>query len=1401
MASTEPEATPTDHEEAHARLLPQLGTILRSLFSTTAGRTVVTLAIGLFLIIVGTAYGQVRLNRWNQPFYDAISRRDFYSFLYQLGVFCLIAGSLLILNVTQAWVQETLKLKLREGLVRDLLHRWMQPGRALMLAHSGSMGVNPDQRMHEDASRLCELSTDLGSGLLQSSILLITFIGVLWVLSRRFVFHWGEREYALPGYMVWAAIVYALFGSFLSYRVGRTLIPRNAERYGREADLRFSLVRVNEHLDGISLAHGEEGELRRVELHLNGVLLAMRRLVTGLTNLTWVTAGFGWITIVAPIIVASPLYFEGTLSFGGMMQAAAAFSQAQSSLSWFVNNFRTIADWRAILLRVANFRRALLTADAVAPEESRIEYAEGPAGSIVLENLQVSAGKEHDQLAEPRVELHAGERLLIIAEPGTGKTRLFRALAGLWPWGSGRVTRPAGEQIVYLPRGTPYLPRGTLREVLAYPAGTESFDVAAYAVALRRVGLDRLVPLLDETHRWDRELSQEEQFGLAFARIVLHRPRWLIVDDTLGSLDDETLQRVIDIFSHELQGTGVIHIGSAAARDPLFSRVAHLVRPPRAGRFPRSIALVLLIVLCWPMLSRAAAPEQTFGFTAPTLLNDAHTSMLMRDLAVRVLPVYSDRDHLRYLTNLSALQMVAGDYTAAYATRQDLRAQLHGATGASPEQSVIYDIFAHTEDLVQRTRLPFGQAFARSFNDVMPKLNDLTDYTVSSWFGTPLSVYQSELQDQLQAVRNRRTITLPEALQLVWAYLAYEVHLSTGPQADELIAADQQTRYVIDDDVLIHLPNGVRIAGMLVRPRGARPLPTLLEFTIYPYPDNFARECAAHGYVGVVAYSRGKRTDFRRVQPYVHDGDDARGVIAWIAHQSWSDGRVGMYGSGYSAFAAWAAAQRPERALKAIATASPTVPGITMPDRGNVFLNSSYRWARLIGLTAGLDEEAYDDEAHWSWLNQTWYRSGRPYNQLSQIDGRPNPMFSEWLRHPSYDRYWQRMIPYQRQFAHIDIPILAITGYYDRDEPGALYYFQQHYRYDSHANHTLVIGPYDEFIGQGPPPAVLRNYSLDPVAQMDWHSLRYQWFDSIFKGATAPALLRGHVIYELMGANRWASAPSVAAMGNASMRFYLWPGGSDLGGDGWHSLTPDTPRTRVPLPQAVNFADRSDADWVTPVLLQSANLPVHYGNVFVSAPLRAPVQLSGLPSGELEFRTNKLDFDFTVALYERLSDGTFVKLFDPPDEYRASYVADRSHRHLLAAGPLQRLHFVSEHLVGRVLPAGARLVLVLSIAKRPDQEINYGSDAAVSEESIASARTPLRIRWLSSSHIDLPIAVVPAAPPARAQPPLRPAPQNRAPAAPPATPARPKAVPAPTPATPPRAPRPPAAAPATRKPG
>jgi putative CocE/NonD family hydrolase len=494
-------------------------------------------------------------------------------------------------------------------------------------------------------------------------------------------------------------------------------------------------------------------------------------------------------------------------------------------------------------------------------------------------------------------------------------------------------------------------------------------------------------------------------------------------------------------------------------------------------------------------------------------------------------------------------------------------------------------------------------------------------------------------------------------------------------------------------------------------------------------------ECASYGYAGVVAFTRGKHTDPRTVVPYQHDGDDARAVIDWIARQPWSDGRVGMYGDGYSGFTPWAAAKRPPAALKAIATSVSDAPGIDFPMAGSVFQNPAYRWSSFVTNTDASQEKSYYDDAPWHLLDQKWYRSGRRYRDLGLLYGKSNPIFIRWLNHPSYDRFWQNMVPYREEFSHINIPVLTITGYYAGSEPGALYYFSQHHRFNPHADHTLLIGPYDDTAMQRGPSAMLQSYEVDSAALVDLRGLMYQWFDFVLKGSAAPPLLKDRVNYEVMGANAWRHAASLEAMGNGSLRFYLDGTGS---GDK-HRLTERKAAHPVLWRQIVKLTDRRDDAWMAPADFTSRNLATHNSVLFVSDPLSKPAELSGLFSGQLAFTVNKMDVDLNVTLYEQLPSGDYIYLFNPSYEFRASYVRDRVHRHLLKSGEREQLAFKSERMTSRQLQSGSRLVMILGVNKRPDREINYGTGNDVSEETIADGRIPLKIQWYGDSYIDIPI--------------------------------------------------------------
>jgi hypothetical protein len=438
----------------------------------------------------------------------------------------------------------------------------------------------------------------------------------------------------------------------------------------------------------------------------------------------------------------------------------------------------------------------------------------------------------------------------------------------------------------------------------------------------------------------------------------------------------------------------------------------------------------------------------------------------------------------------------------------------------------------------------------------------------------------------------------------------------------------------------------------------------------------------------------------------------------------------------------WAAAGRRPPALKAIMVGAPVAPGVDVPMEGNIVWNFVYPWPFYTTDTKWLDDSTYNDRARWRRLDNAWYASGRAYRDLDKIDGTPNPIWNQWLAHPSYDAYWQGMIPYGDEFVRIRIPVLQTAGYYYGGPGAALYYLREHYRYNPRARHYLVIGPYEHFQAQrgvvsslGDTATVINGYEIDPVARIDIVAdLRYQWFDWILKGGPRPALLADRINYEVVGANRWKHAPSVAAMSNDTLRFYLSGERSGL----WYRLLPTAPGRDTSVTLTVNLADRSDsARFVPGGGVADTAIDTLNSVVYVSDPLPAATEVSGLFRGHLELVTNKRDFDFGISIFELRPDGTYMQL--PPYQSRASHVASLTRRRLLRPGALERLDLKSIRLASHQCRGGSRLVVVLGVLRSPGQQVNYGTGRDVNDETIADAGEPLTIRWSNRSWLELPV--------------------------------------------------------------
>lgn len=745
-------------------------------------------------------------------------------------------------------------------------------------------------------------------------------------------------------------------------------------------------------------------------------------------------------------------------------------------------------------------------------------------------------------------------------------------------------------------------------------------------------------------------------------------------------------------------------------------------------------------------LSKPAFAAVDYPFPAAAIEHRRELDRALPKLAEQVLADYSDTDRVRYLGNAARLQIVAGQYPRALASIEELRRL--SPLGGPPQQRAtmaLYEVYAASKQVQARDKVGFDAAFRRGFEAAFGSMDDRSAAIAMRAFGADQfnpAAQQGALDRALAAHKDRPRIDQPAALALIRAYLVATVYRDLTAQAAQLLAADDARRYLIQRDVAVPTPDGATVCALIVRQRGApAKLTTLLNFTIYADPAtmlNEARRSAANGYAGVTGLSRGKGCSPDTPVPYEHDGADAAALIDWIAAQDWSDGRVGMYGGSYEGFTQWAAAKHRPKALKAMMPSVTGAPGIDVPMEGGIFFGFQHYWPFYVANNKTLDKAPYEDNSRWQRMYRQWYVQGGAYRDRDRLDGTPNTFYRRWMDHPDYDRYWQRMIPYREEYGAIDIPVLTTTGYFDGAQIGALHHLREHYRYRPNAQHYLVIGPYDHFSGQrGTVVAgdTVRGYDVDPVARIDIGQLRYQWFDHVFKGAPKPELLRDRINYQVMGANVWKHAPSLAAMAPRRLRLYFGAARED----GTWALRERAGMRSPPIVQTVNLADRGDADRVVAggEVIDRA-IDTADSVVLVSEPFARPVEFSGLFGGHLRLKTNKRDIDLHIGLYELTAQGRYFTL--SRYQSRLSYEGHREHRRLLAPGRTQRFDFSAGRVSSRRFEPGSRLVAVIGPGKGPADQINYGSGKDVSDETLADAGAPLRIEWAAGSFLDLPMS-------------------------------------------------------------
>ena len=525
-----------------------------------AGRVLLGAVIAIELSIVGLL---VLFNEWNARFYNALQDRNWHVFVYQLGYFCVLATAYVVVQVYQLYLNQWLQIRWRRWLTASYLDHWLAGANHYRMQLLGDAADNPDQRISEDIAQFIALTLALGLRLLNAVVTILSFMVILWTLSAAAPLHLFGMSFSIPGYLLWAALIYACIGTALTHLIGRPLIALNFQQQRYEADFRFNMVRVRENSEQIALLDGEGAERDRLLLRFGNVMANWYAIMTRQKKLIFFTASYGQAAVVFPFIMVSPAYFANVVQLGGLMQTANAFGRVQDALSVFVDIYRNLAEWRAVVERLEGFDRSIASARAVAVTPPAIEVAPGAAPVVSFKDLVVRLPDGVPLVNATDIVIRAGERVLVSGPSGAGKSTLFRALAGIWPFGAGTITVPKNARLMMLPQ-RPYFPIAPLAAAVAYPAEPGTFDSAKVAELVAAVGLPGLAERIEEEAHWNRMLSLGEQQRLGIARALLHVPDFLFLDEATASLDEPSEAALYHLLQQRLAAATIVSIGHRA---------------------------------------------------------------------------------------------------------------------------------------------------------------------------------------------------------------------------------------------------------------------------------------------------------------------------------------------------------------------------------------------------------------------------------------------------------------------------------------------------------------------------------------------------------------------------------------------------------------------------------------------------------------------------------------------------------------------------------------------------------------------------------------------------------------------------------------------------------------------
>lgn len=595
MVEPEPGLSPEELEQLKRDyLLTRFWISARGFWGRGGGRLAWTLSFGLLALIVLQITFQYGINVWNRSIFDAIEKKDAAKVFYLTGIFFPLAIGSVVIGVVQVFARMSIQRRWRAWLTNSVVSRWLANGRYYQLNLVDGDHKNPEYRIAEDLRVATDAPVDFAAGVTQAFLSAATFIVVLWTIGGALTLSVGGSTVTIPGFLVIAAVVYAAIASGSMMIIGRNFVSVSESKNQAEAEYRYALTRVRENGESIALLGGEEEERSGIDKSFGNVLRQWARLCGQHMRTTVVSQGSSLIAPVIPILLCAPKFLEGSMSLGQVMQAASAFTIVQAAFGWLVDNYPRLAEWNAGARRIASLMMSLDGLERAETGEgiNRIERGETEGDAMVrLNELSVTLNDGTAVVGESEVVIEPGERVLVAGESGSGKSTLVRAIAGLWPWGSGSVDFHRDRRIFMLPQ-KPYVPTGTLRRAIAYPGAAEDWTVEQMAETLEKVGLAHLKEKVEEDAPWDQTLSGGEKQRLAFARLLLHRPDIIVLDEATSALDDTGQDNLMKLLHEELKDATIISVAHRTELEEFHSRKITLERRKGGAKLVSDIELI-----------------------------------------------------------------------------------------------------------------------------------------------------------------------------------------------------------------------------------------------------------------------------------------------------------------------------------------------------------------------------------------------------------------------------------------------------------------------------------------------------------------------------------------------------------------------------------------------------------------------------------------------------------------------------------------------------------------------------------------------------------------------------------------------------------------------------------------